>query len=657
MRKKIFVTGGTGFIGRGLVRALLSRGIQLFLLVRPNSMERHGHLLAEFRHQAGGASSSLEIVQGDLCGDLGHVRSSLPYDLDAVFHLAALYDLGATRERLMEVNVEGTRKLLNLLRELEFGGTLHYVSSVAVAGDHQGRFTEEMFQCGQKFQHPYNRSKFEAEKLVRRIADVPVRIYRPSAVVGNSMTGESPRLDGPTVLFPILEKLRRWLPPSAPLVAFPLGGRLNMVPVDFVVAAMDRIAHLPGLDGKTFHIVDPRPLPTEKSLTALLEATGGPRIRWVLPADPALLFPGIADTIRESGAARMLLHQILAGEGIPPSILDARVDGARFRCANTVAALEGSGIQCPPLPDYVDRLWRYYEEHLSPARNVDARRGQALSGRRIVITGASSGIGRATAHLCARHGARLILVARRKEKLQELCQEIEPLAGTATAYPCDLSDGDACDELISAVLDREGGIDVLFNNAGHSIRRPLDQSFHRFHDFERLMRINYFPAVRLTLGFLPGMVERRDGHILHSSTMGTMGPSPRFAAYLPTKCAFDAFCDCLAAEYADRGIAATRLHFPLVRTEMISPTAEYAGAKAMSPKEAAEIVIDAIVERPRQVLPPLGYVMRLSALFGPRFYSQVLNLLHHLWPAGEDLHPELEPDRNLARLLFPAPII
>jgi len=265
----------------------------------------------------------------------------------------------------------------------------------------------------------------------------------------------------------------------------------------------------------------------------------------------------------------------------------------------------------------------------------DARLRAAAAGRRILITGASSGIGRAAAVRLGASGARAIVVARRKDELDAVVREIAERGGEARAYPADLRDEDACTGLVESVLRDVGGVDVLVNNAGHSIRRAMERSVDRAHDFERTMAINYFAAVRLTLGFLPGMLERGRGHVVNVSSLGVLAGAPHFAAYISSKAALETMGRHLAFELRPRGIAVTNINLGLVHTPMSAPTDHLRQLPGMSPEEAADWICEAIVRRPTRLSPPLGPIMgvlytvapgameRLVAWGHARFHAQL----------------------------------
>ena len=237
----------------------------------------------------------------------------------------------------------------------------------------------------------------------------------------------------------------------------------------------------------------------------------------------------------------------------------------------------------------------------------------AVAGRTVLITGASSGIGEAAALRIGEAGGEMVLVARRAEKLDDLRARIAELGGTSHAHPCDLTDAEATEALTEEVLARHGHVDVLVNNAGHSIRRAIESSYERPHDFERTMQLNYMGAVRLMLAFLPAMRERHSGQVINISTAGVPTRPPRFSAYIASKAALDAFSECVAGEIAHEGVKITTIHMPLVRTPMIEPTEVYRTMPSISSEQAAGWIEKAIIHRP----PRIGTMYsEASAIFG-----------------------------------------
>ena len=240
-----------------------------------------------------------------------------------------------------------------------------------------------------------------------------------------------------------------------------------------------------------------------------------------------------------------------------------------------------------------------------------------------MITGASSGIGKETALKVGAAGGTLLLVARRRELLEETRSEIEGRGGIAHLYVCDLSDPADVDEMSEQVLEQHTHVDVLVNNAGRSIRREIGSSYDRFHDFQRTMQLNYFGPVKLILNLLPRMRERRSGHIVNVSTAGTQMSGPMFSAYLASKAALYAFSRSITFEVADEGIHITTVHMPLVRTAMAAPTRMFDNFPALSPAEAAELICDAICRRPARVAMPLGNLAQAAYAVAPRLDRSV----------------------------------
>jgi NAD(P)-dependent dehydrogenase (short-subunit alcohol dehydrogenase family) len=248
-----------------------------------------------------------------------------------------------------------------------------------------------------------------------------------------------------------------------------------------------------------------------------------------------------------------------------------------------------------------------------------------LRGKRVVITGASSGIGEAGAELFARHGATVVVVARRQDLLEGVADRITAKGGTAIALPCDLSDLDAVDELVKAVEDRLGGVDILVNNAGKSIRRPLSESLDRWHDVERTMTLNYYSPLRLIRGLGPGMLERTDGHIINVATWGVFSEaSPLFGVYNASKAALSSVSRVIETEWSSRGVHATTLYYPLVATPMIAPTKEYQGLPALTPQEAGKWMITAARQRPVRIAPRMSLFSQAADLLSPDLTTAVL---------------------------------
>jgi NAD(P)-dependent dehydrogenase (short-subunit alcohol dehydrogenase family) len=618
------VTGGTGFIGRHLLRELDRRGQPVNVLVRPQSvgkLERLG-----LRHA--------RPLPGDITTPgLGVDEARLSELRGAeVFHLAAVYDLEAGDDANWKANVEGTRHAVEFANRIE-AARLHHVSSIAVAGaKYRGPFTEEMFDEGQELDQPYYLTKFEAERLVRQEALVPFRVYRPGIVIGSSATGEADRVDGPYYAFKLIQRLRDALPAWVPLVGYE-GGPFNLVPVDFVARAIDHIAAQPGLDGETFHIVDPHPLSVGDTLNEFCRAAHAPQFTLRVDRRAFAMLPReLAGSLSDLRVVQAIRRQLLGGVRIPEAAVAYLSSRATFPAERARAALAGSGVECPPLRRYAWKVWDHWERHLDPEALTEANLGAALAGRVVLVTGASSGIGRAVAGAVGRHGAHVLLVSRTAEKLAELKGEIEAAGGAAWTYPTDLSDMDAIERMVARVLQDHGRVDLLVNNAGRSIRRSFVQSLDRFHDFERTMRLNYFGAVKLMLAVIPGMRERRTGHVINISSIGVQAYPPRFGAYVASKSALAALSRCVQPELADDGVAITNIHMPLVRTPMIAPTGIYRNFPTIDTDQAAEMVLQAILSRPPEVSTRLGKLGEAVDTASPSLLSLVMTGAYHAFP-------------------------
>ena len=473
--------------------------------------------------------------------------------------------MAADEERNRRLNVQGTQNAVDLANELG-AGHFHHVSSIAVAGVHEGLFTEDDFDVDQKLDHPYHRTKYEAEKLVRQRVKGPWRVYRPGIVVGNSKTGEMDKIDGPYYFFKPIQKVRNTLPQWFPLVGLEVG-RTNIVPVDYVAAAMDHIAHLPDLDGRAFHLVNPKMQKVGDVMNTFARAGHAPQM--VMRVDKRMtdmLPKGVLSYAMKLPALKDIRRSLLADLGVPESVIDYMGLTATFDARDTKRALEGSGIELPPLESYSDKLWDYWERNLDPDLFKDRSFEGAVNGKTVIITGASSGIGLAAAHKIAAAGGIPILVARSMDKLEAAKAEIERAGGTAYAYSCDLADYDSIDAMVEKLFAEHASIDMLVNNAGRSIRRSVEVSYDRFHDYERTIQLNYLGTIKLIMGVLPHMREKKAGHIVNVSSIGVQTNPPRFSAYVASKAALDAFTRVVSSETIGDNVTFTTIHMPLVRT-------------------------------------------------------------------------------------------
>jgi thioester reductase-like protein len=624
-----FVTGATGFIGRHVVQSLLRRpGGPLFILVREQSLPRLEERIEQWNADPG----RVVPVVGDLGAHELGLRAAqfaqLAGRVHHVIHLGGLYDMTAGARALQRTNVGGTRQAVRAAERMK-ARCFHHVSSIAVAGRYPGVFREDMFEEAVGLDDPYFRTKHDAEGVVRTACSIPWRIYRPAMVVGHSETGEMDKVDGPYYLFPALEQVAAAVPAALPLVAIE-GGSMNLVPVDFVAAAIVHIAHLPGEDRKTFHLVDPEARRVDETLNVFAKAAGGPRF--------SVRVPGVARVI--APLTRVLAHNAdgVAGRfveqslGVPLRALGYVDNPTEFDCRNTRAALAGSGIKVPRLESYAPRLWEYWQRNLNTDTSHRRSLETAVSGKHVLITGASSGIGRATALKLGAAGAHVILVARSPERLDEVRRLVERTGGKASVFPADITDAGGVAQLCREVIDQFGGVDILINNAGRSIRRSLRISEDRFHDFTRTMDVNYFGAVRLILGFLPSMRKRQRGHIINVSSIGTQVGTPRFSAYVASKSALDGFSKCAAPELIGDGIDITTVYMPLVKTEMIAPTRLYNSFSTITPGQAADLICSAIARRPKRVTTLLGLMGQISTSMAPRFSDVGLHLAYRMFP-------------------------
>ncbi len=272
----------------------------------------------------------------------------------------------------------------------------------------------------------------------------------------------------------------------------------------------------------------------------------------------------------------------------------------------------------------------------------------AIAGRTVLVTGASAGIGRALSKQLAAAGATLLLVARDGDALESLVAEILAAGGEAHAFACDLSNPNDASETVCRVLAAHEGVDVLVNNAGQSIRRTVAESFDRPGDFERLAHLNYFGALRLILGFAPGMVARNGGHIVNVSTIGVQTGAPRFSGYVSSKAALDAFSRSAALELAPTGVLFTSAYLGLVRTRMSRATEVYDRFPAASVERAADRIAGMIVYRPMRFSTAIGFAMGCIHAVSPRFESWLFRVWHdrfHHWMAGRQrrsVQPDIE---------------
>ncbi len=536
-RMRYVVTGGTGFIGRRVVSQILARSddAEVWVLVRRESLSRFERLATEGDRAWGDGAKPLV---GDLTAEnLGLTDRAVAElgDLDHVVHCAAIYDITAddadAARRQRRGHPRGDRPGHEDRR--------HAASRLVDRGRGQppGEFTEDDFDVGQDLPTPYHQTKFEAEWLVRtapglRVPDLPPR--RGGRRLPHRRDGQGRR---PVLL---LRPVRRAgpLPRFTPL-RLPDAGRNNIVPVDYVVDAMVELMHQRDRDGQTFHLTAPKSIGLCGIYRAIADAADLPPLRGTLP-------PGPRDRCSTPPAApRHCAIASPAGSASPPKSSTSSTwhpPSAR----SPSRALRARGITVPEFASYAPQLWRYWANHLDPDRARRDDPAGPLVGKHVIITGASSGIGRASAIAVAERGATVFALARNAEALDDLIAEIRAAGGQAHAFTCDVTDSTSVEHTVKDILGRFGHVDYLVNNAGRSIRRSVIASTDRLHDYERVMAVNYFGAVRMVLALLPHWRERRFGHVVNVSSAGVQANGPKYSAYLPSKAALDAFSDVVA---------------------------------------------------------------------------------------------------------------
>src|ERR1700735_3950627 len=614
------VTGGTGLIGRRVVSRLLDTrpDAEVWILVRRSSLSRFEKLAGQWGERA-----------KPLVGELTEPRLGLTDeaiaelgDVDHVVHCAAIYDVTAAEPEQRAANVDGTRAVIDLARRLD--ATLHHVSSIAVAGDFHGDYTEADFDIGQQLPTPYHQTKFEAEMLVRSTTGLRYRIYRPAVVVGDSRTGEMDKIDGPYYFFGTLAKLAV-LPRLTPIM-LPDTGRTNIVPVDYVADAMVALLHADGRDGQAFHLTAPKTIGLRGIYRGVAAEAGLPPLRGSLARSIA------APVLKVRGRPKVWRNMVATQLGIPGEVLDVVDLAPTFISEQTQKALRGSGITVPEFGSYAPALWRYWAEHLDPDR---ARRDDpegALVGRNVIITGASSGIGRASAIAVAERGATVFALARNGDALDDLVTEIRSNGGQAYAFTCGVTDSASVAHTVQDTLGRFDHVDYLVNNAGRSIRRSVVHSTDRLHDYERVMAVNYFGAVRMVLALLPHWRERRFGHVVNVSSAGVQARNPKYSAYLPTKAALDAFSEVVATETLSDHVTFTNVHMPLVATPMIKPSRRLNPVPPITAEHAAAMVVRGLIDKPLRIDTPLGTLSGAGHYFTPTLSWRILREVYLGYP-------------------------
>src|SRR3984885_10618783 len=585
------VTGGTGFIGRNVVSRLLDNrpDAEVWVLVRRSSLGRFERLAEQWGERAkplvGELTEPSLGLTDEAVAELG--------DVDHLVHCAAIYDITVAEPEQRAANVDGTRAVIDLARRLD--ATLHHVSSIAVAGDFHGEYTEADFDIGQQLPTPYHQTKFEAEMLVRSTTGLRYRIYRPAVVVGDSRTGEMDKIDGPYYFFGTLAKLAV-LPRLTPIM-LPDTGRTNIVPVDYVADAMVALLHADAPDGQTSPLTAPKTMGLRGIYRGIAAAAGLPPLRGSLPRSVA------APVLKVRGRPKVWCNMVATQLGIPGEVLDVVDLAPTFTSDQTQKALRGTGIAVPEFASYAPALWRYWAEHLDPDR---ARRDDPdgpLVGRHVIITGASSGIGRASAVAVAERGATVFALARNGDALDDLVTEIRANGGQAYAFNCEVTDSASVENTVKDILGRFDHVDYLVNNAGRSIRRS----------------------------------------VVNVSSAGVQARSPKYSAYLPTKAALDAFSEVVATETLSDHITFTNVHMPLVETPMIKPSRRPHPVPPITAEHAAAMVVRGLIDKPLRIDTPLGTLSEAGHYFTPKLSRRILHQVYLGYPDSAAARGENAP--------------
>ncbi|HEX6017313.1 MAG TPA: SDR family oxidoreductase, partial [Burkholderiaceae bacterium] len=442
--------------------------------------------------------------------------------------------------------------------------------------------------------------------------------------------------------FKLIQRIRQILPSWFPAIGLE-GGRINIVPVDFVVAAIDHISHRKEITGQCYHLVDPMGYRVGDVLAIFAKAAHAPKMSVFVNAALLGFVPkGVKKSLMALAPVRRIRNAAMKDLGLPDDILEFVNYPTRFDRRATDAALKDSGIECPDLHDYAWALWDYWERHLDPDLFIDRTLKGKVGGKVVLVTGGSSGIGLAAACKFAEAGAVTIVCARDEGKLGDALEEIAAYAKArgnehpkVFSYSVDIADAQGCADFVKALEAEHGGVDFLINNAGRSIRRAIEASYDRFHDYERTMQLNFFGCLRVTMGLLPGMVRKRKGHVVNISSIGVLTNAPRFSAYVASKAALDAWTRCASSEFADQGITFTTINMPLVRTPMIAPTQIYNNVPTLAPEEAADMIAQACVDKPVRIATRLGVFGEMLHAAAPRVAQIVMNTSFRMFPDSE----------------------
>ena len=638
-----FVTGATGFIGKRLVKKLLARrGATVYFLVRKESLDKVPALLEYWEVSAERAVAVVGDLAKPLLGVSKSDQKKLTGNVKHFFHLAAVYDLKADAESQIVANIDGTKNAVALANAIK-AGIFQHVSSIAAAGMYEGVFREDMFDEAENLDHPYFATKHDSEKIVRKESQDAVAGLPP----GHGRRRQPDRRDGQdrrAILFLQVDpadaraRCRPWMPTIGIE-----GGRINIVPVDFVVDAIDHIAHAKEGNKKAFHLVDPTPYRIGDVLNIFARAAHAPQFSLRVNAALVGFIPGsVRKGLLSLTPVRRIRNAIVKDLGLPddmlsfvnyPTRFDAREADSRAQghAASSVRVSRTTPIVCGTTGSATS----------IPICFIDRTLKGQVQGRVVVITGGSSGIGLAAAHKIAQAGATTVIIARDLEKLAAAKKEIEAglgdneNGGKVVTHSADLASNEGVDKATAWIVETFGGADVLVNNAGRSIRRGIESSYDRYHDFERTMQVNYFGALRMTMGLLPHMTAKRRGQIINISSIGVLTNAPRFSAYVASKAALDAWTACASSEFADVGIKFTTINMPLVRTPMIAPTKLYQNVPTLSPEEAGDMIVRAIVDKPVRIATRLGNFGAALHALAPRVAQIMMNTTFRMFPDSD----------------------
>ena len=638
-----FVTGATGFIGRFLIAELLKREGTIYACAGRRSLEK----LDDLRDRLGDDDDRIVPIVGDLSKERLGVSTprtieQLNGKVEHFFHLAAIYDLTADADSQRVANVEGTRHALQLA-EAVHAEHFHQVSSIAAAGLYQGVFTEDMFdEATDVDNNPYYATKHESERVVREESQVPWRVYRPGIVVGSSETGEIDKIDGPYYFFRAIQRLRDFTPSWLRGVGIE-GGPINIVPVDYVAKAMDYLAHQPGLDGRAFHLTDPEPMTVGQMTNAFAKAAKAPQFAYNLDTSRSSrrsqrCRSRSALSLSRLPGAKQVGDLLLAELGIPREVLHYVNYPTKFDSTKTQEVLAGSDIEVPPLANYAQTLWEYWERTYSPDRRKDRALARAIKGKTVMITGASSGIGRATALRVGAAGGKVILVARGADKLEQTrARDRGPRRHRLRAplrpvrHERHRAHGQG-----SAAGARPG-------RRSREQRRPLDPPFDRAvvrpvprlraHDAAELLRRRP-PRPHAVADDAPDRTGRPQGRSHHQHQLDRR--PDEHAAVLGLRRVQGGARRVLALHRvrgaSHDGVHLTTIHMPLVRTPMIAPTTMYDRFPTMTPTEAADLICKAMIRKPKKVGTPLGNAGALAYQLAPRGVDVVMNYGYKIFP-------------------------